>query len=132
MSVSKTVSFIVPLAILFGAMPVAAYMHGGDAACRQDIQKFCPDITPGPGAFRAYRQCLEDNAANLSPACQQERSQRRARLEEVFQACKADIETSCSDAGSDRRAVFKCLHQHRADLSPTCQDQLPHQRRESE
>ena len=129
MRVLKFVTLVAPLAVVLSAVPGVVYAHGG-GACRQDIQQFCPNITPGPGTFKAYQQCLEDNAANLSAPCKQERSQWQAKMQQTLAACT--METSpggvCASAGPDPGAIIKCLHQHHANLSQACSDQLPRRR----
>jgi len=37
------------------------------AACRADIQKFCPDAKPGPGG--TLRACIREHQAQLSDGC---------------------------------------------------------------
>ncbi|HVN86129.1 MAG TPA: hypothetical protein VMW17_14920 [Candidatus Binatia bacterium] len=127
MRTSKVVTKIALLVAALSAAPALVYAHGrGGGACRQDIEQLCPSITPGPGAFQAYHQCLEDNASKLSPACQQERSRWQAKVQQTLQACQTDIQSLCSSAGSDTHAIFKCLHENRDNLSQECRDQLPH------
>ena len=127
---SKVITLVAPLAVLLSANPALGNAHGRGGACKADIQQFCPDITPGPGAFRAYQQCLQDHADQLSAACQQQRSQWQVKMQEILQACAAETSPGgvCADAGSDPRAIFTCLHQNRHSLSPQCQAQLPHRR----
>ena len=38
------------------------------AACQADVQRLCPDVTPGNGALR---QCMRSHASELSDACRQ-------------------------------------------------------------
>ena len=128
MKASRIITFVVPLAVAFGATPQLARAHEGRWACREDVQRLCPDITPGPGSRHSIHQCLEDNAANLSQACQDQLSREQARREQVLQACQSDIQSLCSDAGSAPHATIKCLFQHHDDLSQACADALPHHR----
>jgi hypothetical protein len=110
------------------ATPVLAHGGGDRGACRADVQRLCPDITPGPGSWKSIHDCLTQNAANLSAACQQQRSKMQAKMDQALQACQADIQMLCANAGSDPHATFKCLFQNRADLSQACRDALPHHR----
>ena len=128
MRTSTLITLIAPFTMALIATPVLAHGGGGKGACRQDIQRLCPDITPGPGSWKAVHDCLEQNAANLSPACQQQRSRMQAKMDQVLQTCQTDIQSLCSDASSDPRATFKCLFQHRHDLLQACRDALPHHR----
>lgn len=36
------------------------------AACKEDVDKFCKDVQPGGGRIM---QCLKQHSADLSPAC---------------------------------------------------------------
>lgn len=48
------------------------------AACGADVQKFCPNLQPGPD----MRQCVRKNFASLSDGCKSFIEQRRARRQE--------------------------------------------------
>jgi hypothetical protein len=128
MRTSKVVGLLLPLAVAFTAQPGWAWPGGGKMACKQDIQQFCPDITPGPGRFKGIHNCLQENAANLSPACQQQLTEMQAKVTALLQTCAGDIQALCSNAGADTHATLKCLHQNRSSLSQACQDQLPSHR----
>ena len=54
--------------------------HGGGmrAACGADIQKFCPNLLPGPG----MRDCIKKNYASLSDTCKAAIDQMRARRQQ--------------------------------------------------
>lgn len=120
--------------------------EGGDGPCKADVQALCPSVTPGPGSFRyclgqlcpdmapgpgGFAACLQKYADKLSPACQQSLADMQAKMaawKQAFeQACGSDVQQFCSADGTDHRAVFKCLHQHKDELSQSCQDQLAKQ-----
>ena len=128
MRASKVVGLLLPLAVAFTAQPGHACPGGGKWACKQDIKQFCPDITPGPGSRKSIHNCLQQNAANLSPACQQQLAKMQAKVAALLQTCESDVQALCSDVASDTHATLKCLHQHRSSLSQACQDQLPNHR----
>src|SRR5581483_8620429 len=44
-------------------------MEAVEAACREDLQKFCADVKPGGGRKMA---CLKEHQGDASPACQTE------------------------------------------------------------
>ena len=116
-------------AVVFAAVLAAgsgpAFAHGGGKwACRQDVQKFCPDITPGPGGFKAVHQCLEQNAANLSAACQKQMAAMETKADEILAACQSDVSSLCSAAGADKGATIRCLYENRSEVSDTCRAQL--------
>ena len=143
----KLISLIAPLALTLGvAATQARAEHGPDhrsGPCRQDVQALCPSVTPGPGSFHyclgtlcpdlekrpgAFVDCLEKFSDKLSPACQQHltdvKAEMAARQQAFQQACGTDVQSFCSQSGGDRRATFKCLHEHKSELSQSCQDLL--------
>ena len=144
----KFIALIAPLALLLAVAATrvrAEHGPGGPfaGACRQDVEALCPSVTPGPGSFHyclgqlcpdlgngpgGFEACLQKYSDKLSAACQQQLSEaqaKRAAWKQAFQqACGGDIQTLCGDVGTDHGAVFKCLHEHKDELSQTCKDQL--------
>lgn len=53
-----------------------ARVQKGNAACHDDVLKFCADVERGKGNIR---QCLKKNEAELSPACKKHIEQRPGR-----------------------------------------------------
>lgn len=144
---SKVLTLIAPLAVTLAVAAGSAragQWAGPEAGpCSQDVQALCPSVTPGPGSFHyclgtlcpalapgpgGFLACLQQYAEKLSPACQQHLNDLQAKMaawKQAFQqACQGDVQTFCGAAGADHRAVFKCLHQHKDELSQTCKDQL--------
>ncbi len=76
--VCSTRSFRLRAAVLAGVLGLFAGAGAAQAqpapaaslrqACRSDYRSFCAGTRPGGGRILA---CLQKNAANLSPACQQ-------------------------------------------------------------
>jgi hypothetical protein len=123
----KTLAMLIaPLAVALGiaAAPAAAQRGGGP--CRQDIEKLCPNIKPGGGAFR---DCLEQHASELSPACQQHLSQMKAKMQAWQQACQDDVQKLCANVESGGGNIMRCLRDHHDQLSQACQDQIAQHRR---
>jgi len=139
----RILSFIAPLAVTLAVAAGPARAEHSTGPCRQDVQALCPNVTPGPGSIRyclgtlcpdltpgpgGFVSCLQKYSDKLSSACQQHLSDLQTKIaawKQAFQqACGADVQTFCADSGSDHRAVFKCLHEHKDNLSQTCQDQL--------
>jgi len=118
----RTTSCVCRLALLTVVLTVSAAPAWARPVgpCRQDIQKFCPNATPGSGAFR---DCLEQHKAELSPACQARINEAKSRIADWRKACGADLQKVCSDVVGPRN-LRRCLSQHRDQLSPSCQDQL--------
>jgi hypothetical protein len=119
MRVQKIVMLIVPLAATLSGSPARAERMAGP--CRQDIQKLCPDIKPGGGAFR---DCLKQHEAELSPDCKAHVTQMKAKVEAWRQACQTDVQQFCAKVEPGGGNVLKCLHQHRDQLSQSCKDQM--------
>ena len=115
----------VPLAVALSVAPVPVQAQRGSGPCKGDIQKFCAGIQPG-GA--RYRDCLEQHAAELSPACQTHVAKVKARGAAWHQACQADVQKFCGGVTPDRGNLVRCLRAHHGDLSQACKDQLAKRR----
>jgi len=126
MKVQRAIMLIVPLAVVLCVAPGPVHAQRGSGPCRQDIEKLCPGIKPGGDAFRS---CLEQHAAELSPACQDHLKQVKAKAAAWRQACQDDVQKFCAQVDRGRGNLKKCLHQHRDELSQTCKDQIAQHRR---
>ena len=108
-------------AAVFAALAafVCSSSHAQDvrAACKADREKFCAGMTPAEGKFR---ECMESHAAELSAECKAARDAAREAWKTVEASCKADAGKFCAGAGSDRRALSKCLESHASELEPAC------------
>jgi hypothetical protein len=92
--------------------------HGAaSAACKEDVQKLCPDVQPGEGRVL---QCLKTHQKDVSPKCANYMKQVKAEIKKVSDACEPDIEKFCWETPMGKGGIAKCLHQHSADLSPDC------------
>jgi hypothetical protein len=111
---------LTPLAVglLFSAARASSEL--GEHPCRADVQKYCPDIEPGGGRFL---QCLEQHSDELSGACRQHVQHKQAALDRLRQICQPDVQKLCGDVPLDRDA-FRCLREHRSEVSADCKDQL--------
>ena len=119
MRVQKIVMLIAPLAAMLSVSPARAERMAGP--CRQDVQKLCPDIKPGGGAFR---DCLKQHEAELSPACKAHVAQMKTQIEAWRQACQSDVQQFCASIAPGGGNVVKCLHQHSDQLSQGCKDEM--------
>jgi hypothetical protein len=115
-------------------------------SCRRDMREYCAGGRgPGPSI-----RCLRDNAANLSPGCQEalaavasgapgeagagasafaiERPARPVSPREVFflirTACGPDFRAYCAGGGFGAGRAIGCLRENAANLSPTCRNAL--------
>ncbi len=120
MRVSKTIMLIIPLGAALTLLG-PAHAQRGTGPCRQDVQKLCPNVKPGGGALR---DCLQQHASELSPACQEHLKQAKARMAQWRQACHDDVQKLCSTVSPGHGGIVRCLQQHHDQLSKSCQDQL--------
>lgn len=96
-----------------------------DSTCRQFLDQFCKDVTPGQGRTAV---CLKAHASELSPECKQavaaEIKKVKATMETVLPPCRKDAGRLCHDvpAGQGRLAV--CLKAHASELSSECREAL--------
>lgn len=133
MRIPKLVTLIAPVAVVLTFSP--AYAEHGGRPCRNDIQALCPDITPGPGAFRdclsalcpnitpgngAFLSCLQLYSDKLSPGCQDHLSKIQARITAWQEACQADAQTLCPDTTPSHGNIIRCLRQNQDQLSSAC------------
>jgi len=117
----KVMTLIAPLAVALSVAPEPARAQRGQGPCREDIQKFCAGVQPGGGRFR---DCLQQHAAEVTPACQQHLKHTKARVAAWRQACEGDVQKLCSGVAPGRGGIARCLREHEGDLSPACKDQL--------
>jgi len=90
--------------------------------CAADVARLCPGITPGHGSAR---QCLRQNADQLSAECKAHIEQAREHFQAAREACQADVSRFCADMKPGHGRIVACLSQHSAELSDACKAQLP-------
>jgi hypothetical protein len=81
-------SMVICCALMVQPATASAY----DRPCRQDIEKFCSDVSPGGGRVAA---CLHKHYAELSPECKARGQELHERVQEAQAACKEDIAKYC-------------------------------------
>jgi hypothetical protein len=87
------------------------------SACKDDVDKFCKDVSPGGGRIWA---CLKSHEAELSKPCTEHVAATRERGVGFSQACKADAEKFCKGIPQGKGRVASCLKSHEAELSEPC------------
>jgi hypothetical protein len=112
---------LAPLAVGLCLTTARAHAEHGRHACRDDVQKLCPDVQPGGGH---YLDCLQQHAADLSPACTDKVQRKQAALDRLRQICEPDVAKLCGDLQPGDHAIFACLRQHRDQVSQDCKDQI--------
>jgi hypothetical protein len=119
--------------------PSTAQRNAIRQSCRADYEAMCASIPPGGSASL---QCLRQNMASLSPACQSAvgaisgggQSSPRAPMAAApaarpAQACRADYREFCGGIRPGGGRAMMCLRRHAAELSPECQESLASLRR---
>jgi len=111
-------------------------------SCRRDVRAYCGGVRGPAESLR----CLRDNAANVSPECQQalaaaapgeagaasppaiEDPARPVSPREVFflirTACAPDFRAYCRGAGFGGGGAIGCLRENAPNLSPACRNAL--------
>jgi cysteine rich repeat protein len=115
-------------------------------SCRSDYQARCSSVAPGG---TAALQCLKDNIATLSPACQSAVAATqgaaapssaarppaaaaspppamspREEAGMMRRACGGDFRAYCQGVGLGGGRALACLADHRESLSPPCREAL--------
>ncbi len=115
------------LGLLLASNASAADYYG----CNADIAKFCSSV---PSDRQSILDCLEAHESDLSALCKEtetrmggRRVEMRERVNEMMkfrQACAADVDKFCADAGNLQGGVGKCLNEHSNELSNPCRDSI--------
>jgi hypothetical protein len=95
------------------------------AACGDDVRRYCSEVTPGEARLLLCMQAHEDK---ISPTCDRalfEASRNLGRIahqvELAADACWNDIEKHCSAIAPGNGNVLQCLAKNKADVSQACQ-----------
>ena len=96
-----------------------------EAACSEDLKKYCSTVTPGEG--RLYF-CVQAHEDKISAKCdyalfEASRNLDRAldRVEQAADACWSDIEEFCAKSPAGEGRIMQCLTAKKASLKPACQ-----------
>ena len=142
-------AFTTAVAPVVAQRPSQAQIGAIRQSCRADYQSYCASVPTGGSAALA---CLQQNAANLSPACQQAvgavggssalpqssqaapagsppasmppRMSPRQRAAALRQACGIDYRSFCRGVRPGGGRAIACLRDNAQSLSPGCQDAL--------
>jgi hypothetical protein len=100
----------------------AHFGHAADAdparsVCKEDIQKFCPNVTPGEGRIL---MCLQSHIDQISPACRTAMEKGKKEVKEAADACRGDAEKFCAGIQPGGGRIAMCLKQNFEALSPAC------------
>jgi cysteine rich repeat protein len=99
-----------------------------EAACGDDLKKYCSTVTSGEGRLLL---CIEAHEDKITAKCdfalfQAERNLERAldRVEQIADACWNDIEKHCSQLPEGGGRIAVCLMSNRTSLTPACQTEI--------
>jgi hypothetical protein len=99
-----------------------------EAACDDDLKKYCSTVTPGEGRLLL---CIEAHEDKITAKCdfalfQAERNLDRAldRIEQIADACWDDIEKHCSNLPEGGGRIAICLASKKTSLTPACQTEI--------
>jgi len=97
-----------------------------EAACGEDIKKYCSTVTPGEGRMLYCMQAHEDK---ISPACAYDLSEVSSQvqttadsLREAVMACRGDIDKFCAKTQPGQGRIAACLAANSASVSKGCMD----------
>lgn len=89
-----------------------------EAACGEEIERFCSDVTPGGGRMAS---CMDAYSDQLSHSCQSalRRSVNRVQqaVANIADSCMSAVQQQCGNADN----VKQCLQQKNASLPQSCQ-----------
>jgi hypothetical protein len=118
--------------------PSQAQLNAIRQSCRADYQALCAGV---PTGGQAALQCLQRNAASLSPPCQQSLAaisggapphsamaappmSEREKAAMLRQSCAMDYRAHCRGIRPGGGRALACLQENSQSLSPRCQDAL--------
>lgn len=94
------------------------------AACSEDLKKYCSTVTPGEGRLLL---CLEAHEDKISTKCDyalydasQKLERALDRIEQTADACWSDIEKYCATIPEGGGRIAQCLVGKKASLKAAC------------
>ena len=99
-----------------------------EAACSDDLQKYCSTVTPGEGRLILCMQAHEDKVSEKCDFAvfQASRNLSRAldRIDRAADICWGDIEKFCSHVPEGGGRILQCLASQKASLTSACRTEL--------
>ena len=118
--------FVLALAAVMGTTTASAQSvrEQVERGCKQEIQGFCSNVTPGQGRVLA---CLYAHSDKLSGQCEFALYDASVRLERAVSAltyvakeCDDDIDKMCANVEAGEGRVINCLKSNADAISRTC------------
>lgn len=114
----KKIISIFVLVLSFSTFANAEHKEGKHhGPCMKDAETLCPNIEPGHGA---KIKCLKENESKLSQECSAHMAEAKEVMQELAEACHADMENFCHDVKKGGGRVMKCMKKHKDQLSAEC------------
>ena len=95
-----------------------------EAACGEDIKKYCSTVTPGDGRILHCMQAHEDK---IRPACAFDLNEVALHAQttadnfrEAVNACQGDIEKLCAKTQPGQGRIAACLAANASSVSKNC------------
>ena len=125
----KYLSAIV-LVLLFAGSAVAAegIVETVKEGCKQELETYCKDVTPGEGRVLA---CLYAREDKLSSRCEYALYDAAAQLERAVTAltylaneCREDLKTFCSGIKPGEGRLLQCIDKNKEKISSRCKQAI--------
>ena len=121
---SLSIILLSNVAVMAGDDLVQTVVNG----CKQELETYCKDVTPGQGRMLA---CLYSRNDKLSGQCEYALYDAAAQLERFVAAlsylaneCNADLEKFCSAVEAGEGRLLKCLDENSEKISGRCTEAL--------
>jgi Cysteine rich repeat len=99
-----------------------------EAACSDDLKKYCSTVTPGEGRLILCMQAHEDKISEKCDFALFDASRKinRAldRIDRAADICWGDIEKYCSNIPEGGGRILQCLSGQKTSLTPACQTEI--------
>lgn len=99
-----------------------------EAACSDDLKKYCSTVTPGEGRLILCMQAHEDKVSEKCDYALFDASRKinRAldRIDRAADICWSDIEKYCANIPEGGGGILRCLTDRKASLAPACQAEV--------
>ena len=96
--------------------------------CKQELETYCKDVTPGEGRVLA---CLYSRSDKLSGRCEYALYDAAAQLERAVAAlsyaineCRDDLEKLCSEVPAGQGRLLNCIEKNDKQVSGRCKQAL--------
>jgi len=125
----KYLSAIV-LVLLFAGSALAAegIVETVKEGCKQELETYCKDVTPGEGRVLA---CLYAREDKLSSRCEYALYDAAAQLERAIAAltylaneCREDLKTFCSGIKPGEGRLLQCIDKNKEKISSRCKQAI--------